>query len=110
MTFGAGIDFKEWIGRTESVSDVVMPTPYAALSATLDRPAELETLLGRSLDVIFGPDRPGDVRHSQADPSGLEQLLGTRNPVELGPGLVRTLAWWDPDGATTDGASAPDPA
>jgi 3-methylfumaryl-CoA hydratase len=34
------MDFREWIGRTETVSDVVTPTPYAALSATLDRPAE----------------------------------------------------------------------
>ncbi|CAO3440240.1 COGs COG3777 [Azospirillum endophyticum] len=31
---------KDWIGRTETVSDTVTPTPYAALSATLDRPAE----------------------------------------------------------------------
>ncbi|OYD84105.1 FAS1-like dehydratase domain-containing protein [Azospirillum brasilense] len=31
---------KDWIGRTESVSDTITPTPYAALSATLDRPAE----------------------------------------------------------------------
>jgi 3-methylfumaryl-CoA hydratase len=27
-----------WIGRTETVSDVIYATPYAALSATLDRP------------------------------------------------------------------------
>src|SRR3954467_14699895 len=40
MTASAEIDFKQWIGRTETVSDVVTPTPYAALSATLDRPAE----------------------------------------------------------------------
>ncbi|MCM8735421.1 MaoC family dehydratase N-terminal domain-containing protein [Azospirillum sp. A1-3] len=30
----------DWIGRTETVSDTVTATPYAALSATLDRPAE----------------------------------------------------------------------
>jgi 3-methylfumaryl-CoA hydratase len=30
----------DWIGRTESVDDVVTATPYAALSATLDRPSE----------------------------------------------------------------------
>src|SRR6188768_2099075 len=40
MTASAEIHFKQWIGRTETVSDVVTPTPYAALSATLDRPAE----------------------------------------------------------------------
>jgi len=31
------MDLKDWIGRSESVSDVVTATPYAALSATLDR-------------------------------------------------------------------------
>ena len=29
----------DWIGRTEQLDDLVTPTPYAALSATLDRPA-----------------------------------------------------------------------
>ena len=71
----------------------------------LDVIAELEGLLGRNLEVAFGPDRPGDVRHSQADPAGLEQLVGARNPVELGPGLARTLAWWTPDGMVSGGAT-----
>lgn len=30
----------DWIGRSETVSDVIAAPPYAALSATLDRPAE----------------------------------------------------------------------
>ena len=34
------MDIKDWIGRTEEVSDSITATPYAALSATLDRPAE----------------------------------------------------------------------
>jgi 3-methylfumaryl-CoA hydratase len=34
------MDAKNWIGRTETVSDVITATPYAAMSATLDRPAE----------------------------------------------------------------------
>jgi 3-methylfumaryl-CoA hydratase len=34
------MDLGGWIGRTESVSDVLTPTPYAALSATLDRAPE----------------------------------------------------------------------
>ena len=32
-------DLKRWIGRTETVADVISATPYAALSATLDRSA-----------------------------------------------------------------------
>ncbi|HEX7650366.1 MAG TPA: MaoC family dehydratase N-terminal domain-containing protein, partial [Noviherbaspirillum sp.] len=34
------MNLNEWIGRTESVSDMLTATPYAALSATLDREAE----------------------------------------------------------------------
>jgi 3-methylfumaryl-CoA hydratase len=33
-------ELRQWIGRTESVSDVITATPYAALSATLDWPPE----------------------------------------------------------------------
>src|SRR3954465_9663411 len=40
MNSPTGNNLKEWIGRSGTVSDVVAPTPYAALSATLDRPAE----------------------------------------------------------------------
>jgi len=32
--------FQEWIGRQESIDDLVTPTPIAALSATLNWPAE----------------------------------------------------------------------
>ena len=34
------MDLKEWIGRTETMSDSITATPYAALSATLDWPPE----------------------------------------------------------------------
>ena len=34
------MDPKAWIGRSETVADVVTATPCAALAATLDRPAE----------------------------------------------------------------------
>jgi len=34
------MNLADWIGRTETASDVVTPTPYAALAATLDRDAQ----------------------------------------------------------------------
>jgi 3-methylfumaryl-CoA hydratase len=34
------MDLKDWIGRSETVADIATATPYAALSATLDRPPE----------------------------------------------------------------------
>jgi 3-methylfumaryl-CoA hydratase len=36
----AGIDLASWVGRRETARDVVTATPYAALSATLDRDCE----------------------------------------------------------------------
>ena len=34
------MNLNDWIGRSETVADTVTATPYAALSATLDRPAD----------------------------------------------------------------------
>ena len=34
------MNLRDWIGRTETMNDTITPTPYAALSATLHRPAE----------------------------------------------------------------------
>src|SRR2546428_12546922 len=40
MTAIASADLAGWIGKTETVTDIVTATPYAALSATLDRAPE----------------------------------------------------------------------
>ena len=34
------MNLRDWIGRSEAVTDTVTPTPYAALSATFDRSAD----------------------------------------------------------------------
>ena len=34
------MNLRDWIGRSETVTDTITPTPYAALSATFDRDAE----------------------------------------------------------------------
>ena len=72
MTANATADLAAWIGRTETVDDIVTATPYAALSATLDRDPERPPVgpalpplwhwlyflpLYRQSDV--GPDGPG---------------------------------------------------
>jgi 3-methylfumaryl-CoA hydratase len=40
MTATASADLARWVGKTETVTDNVTATPYAALSATLDRAPE----------------------------------------------------------------------
>ncbi|MFD2417336.1 NAD-dependent epimerase/dehydratase family protein [Amycolatopsis pigmentata] len=55
--------------------------------------AVLSDLLGRPLDVRYRPPRPGDVRHSQAEPGVLTKLFPRVHPVPLAHGLVRTISW-----------------
>lgn len=55
--------------------------------------AVLADLLGRPLDVRYRPPRPGDVRHSQAEPGALAELFPRVHPVPLAHGLVRTISW-----------------
>jgi 3-methylfumaryl-CoA hydratase len=38
------LNLRDWIGRSETVTDVATATPYAALSATLDWPAQRPTV------------------------------------------------------------------
>src|SRR5512144_1670232 len=40
MNATSNADLAQWIGRTETVDDTVTATPYAAMSATLDRACE----------------------------------------------------------------------
>jgi UDP-N-acetylglucosamine 4-epimerase len=42
----------------------------------------------------YGPFRPGDVRHSQADVGKAARLLGYRPSVSVAEGLHKTLAWY----------------
>ena len=77
------MDFREWIGRTETVSDVVTPTPYAALSATFDRPAE-RPLPGSSLTTIR-PDGCSSVM-------SVGRLIGPTSEAATVPGVTHAVA------------------
>jgi UDP-glucose 4-epimerase len=57
--------------------------------------ATLNELLGTSIPPVFAAPRPGDVRHSHADISRAEQLLGYRPAVSVESGLAETIAWFE---------------
>jgi UDP-glucose 4-epimerase len=56
--------------------------------------AELQRILGTNLPVHYEAPRAGDVRHSLADISRAEQLLGYRPIVKLAEGLEHTVSWY----------------
>lgn len=53
--------------------------------------AELNAILGTSLEPEYLPERVGDVRHSQADVDRARELLGFEPSVSFGEGLRRTV-------------------
>ncbi len=51
-------------------------------------------LIGTDLKPRYAPPRPGDVRHSLADVSKAQRLLGLKEVVDLREGLQRTISWY----------------
>jgi UDP-glucose 4-epimerase len=49
---------------------------------------------GRRVEPQFGPPRPGDIRHSQADITVASQVLGYGVSVPFLEGIRRTVAWY----------------
>jgi 3-methylfumaryl-CoA hydratase len=77
------MNLQQWIGRSETVTDVVTATPYAAMSATLDRPAE-RPAAGTALPSLwhwlyFLPLH----RQSEIGPDGHAKRGGFLPPVPL---------------------------
>ncbi len=54
----------------------------------------LQRLEGVRLPAVYGPPRPGDVRHSQADTAAAVRDLGHAPRFTLEEGLRRTLDWY----------------
>lgn len=56
--------------------------------------AELEQIVGHSLEVEHQPIRAGDVPHSQADTTRLRSLFPDVEPVPFMTGLAATVDWF----------------
>jgi UDP-glucose 4-epimerase len=70
--------------------------------------ATLQRITGCTLDPKYGPERAGDVHHSQADTRAAVQLLGHAPKFTLEQGLRRTFEWYSKDAneRATVGASS----
>jgi len=55
---------------------------------------ELNVILGTHYLPQFEADRPGDVKHSQADTSRVKALLGWEQFVDFRQGLCETVEWF----------------
>lgn len=55
---------------------------------------EIKSLTGSQIEPIYEPARPGDILHSQADPSKAMQLLGWNPTTAFRDGLEKTIDWY----------------
>lgn len=66
---------------------------------------------GHQVEPAFGPPRPGDIVHSQADITLARQALGYEPVVSFDEGIARTVAWYRDQAAESrmpaDGSPAP---
>jgi UDP-glucose 4-epimerase len=59
----------------------------------LEAQQEIARIVAYTGPVNFAPERAGDVRHSLADISSAQEVLGYRVLTDLRGGLERTIAW-----------------
>jgi UDP-glucose 4-epimerase len=76
------------------VSGEMMNLACGERISLLDLLRELNDLLGTNVAPAFKPARDGDIRHSRADISKAQRLLGYTPRVSLREGLRHTIAWF----------------
>jgi UDP-N-acetylglucosamine/UDP-N-acetylgalactosamine 4-epimerase len=54
----------------------------------------LKATSGKNIEPIYGPERPGDVKHSKADISKIQEKLGYKPSVYFNEGLKRIYKWY----------------
>lgn len=54
----------------------------------------LRQITGREIEVMYGPERPGDVKHSKADISRIRTMLGFEPKVRMQEGLKRVFNYY----------------
>ena len=77
-----------------SVSDDPVNLAFGTRRTLLDTVASIGAALDVELSCQHGPDRPGDVPHSQADGSRLAAMVPGFEPVDFEVGLAETVAWF----------------
>jgi len=56
--------------------------------------SEINNVLGTSIEPLYGPERPGDVKHSLASIDKAEQMLGYSPGTDFASGLRLAVDWY----------------
>ena len=67
---------------------------YGGREYLIDIYHTLTRTLGKDIEPIYGPDRKGDIKHSNADISKARRLLGYEPEYSFERGLNEAIAWY----------------
>jgi UDP-N-acetylglucosamine 4-epimerase len=67
---------------------------YGGREYLIDIYYDLTRALGKDIEPIFGPDRKGDIKHSNADISKAQRLLGYDPQYDFARGLNEAIEWY----------------
>lgn len=67
---------------------------YGGREYLIDIYRVLTDALGKDVDPVFGPERPGDIKHSNADISKARRLLGYNPEYDFARGIAETIDWY----------------
>ena len=88
--------------ETAGVGGEVFNVACGERASLLDLVAGLNRILGTSIAPRFESARPGDVKHSLADISRAERLLGYQPLVRFQEGLALTVDWYREQASGTE--------
>lgn len=78
---------KEASGRVYNVA-------YGGSERLIDVYHEISDLLDKTIEPEFGPDRAGDIKHSNADISGAKEYLGYEPEWDFKKGIREAIGWY----------------
>ena len=67
---------------------------YGGREYLIDIYHSLTKALGKDIEPIFGPDRKGDIKHSNADISKAREKLGYEPEYDFARGLAAAIEWY----------------
>lgn len=67
---------------------------YGGREYLIDIYHALSKALGKDIEPLFGPDRRGDIKHSNADISKAQQMLGYAPDYDFATGLAEAVDWY----------------
>lgn len=78
----------------KEASGQVCNIAYGGRECLLDVYHAIADALGVDTEPVFGPERPGDIKHSNADIGRARKLLGYDPDWDFGRGISAAIAWY----------------